>query len=398
MKKLATIQSFLAATFLAVLLFAIPQPSQAGVFVSITIAPPVLPVYVQPLCPADGYLWTPGYWAYGPAGYYWVPGVWVRPPRIGVLWTPGYWGFVGGIYAWHAGFWGPHVGFYGGVNYGFGYSGFGFGGGIWSGGVFRYNTAVTNVNTTVVRNVYVNRTVVNNTTIVNNRASFNGAGGINARPTFQEQAAMREQHFQPTASQVSHQQLASQDRTQLASINHGRPTVAAMDSVNGRRYNQQGRIANGVASGSLTARETRNLENRQANLNGEIHSDRQANGGTLTPQERQQVNRQQNNLSRSIYADKHNGANAQYGNTQAGERRYEQQQRIAQGIHSGQMSPGETARAENRERNINQQIVADRGANGGKLTAGEKQNINRQQNGASRQIYQEKHNEKTAPR
>ncbi len=132
-------------------------------------------------------------------------------------------GFAGGIYGWHADFWGPHVGFYGGVNYGFGYSGFGFGGGMWSGGGFRYNTAFTNVNTTVVRNVYVNRTVISNTTMVNNRASFNGPGGIAARPTFQEQTAMREQHFQPTPKQVSQQQIASQDRTQLASINHGVP-------------------------------------------------------------------------------------------------------------------------------------------------------------------------------
>ena len=204
------------------------------------------------------------------------------------------------------GFWGPHVGFYGGVNYGFGYSGFGFGGGMWSGGVFRYNTAVTNVNTTVVRNIYVNRTVINNSTIVNSRASFNGPGGINARPTFQEQTAMREQHFQPTASQVSHQQIASQDRTQLASINHGRPTVAAMDSVNGRRYNQQDRTANGVSSGSLTAGETRNLENRQQNINQQISADRRANGGKLTPAEKQNIKREQNGASRQIYQDKHN--------------------------------------------------------------------------------------------
>src|SRR5665213_4011422 len=95
-----------------------PQASKAGIDISINIAPPALPVYTQPPCPRDGYLWTPGYWAWGSEGYFWVPGVWVAPPRVGVLWTPGYWGFGGGIYAWHAGYWGPHVGFYGGVNYG----------------------------------------------------------------------------------------------------------------------------------------------------------------------------------------------------------------------------------------------------------------------------------------
>ncbi len=89
--------------------------------------------------PGDGYMWTPGYWAYGPAGYYWVPGVWVRPPQVGVLWTPGYWGWGGGAFIFHEGYWGPHIGFYGGVNYGFGYGGVGFEGGYWHGGVFAYN-------------------------------------------------------------------------------------------------------------------------------------------------------------------------------------------------------------------------------------------------------------------
>src|SRR6201984_3386830 len=103
--------------------------AQVAVGVSIRVGPPALPVYEQPPCPVEGYLWTPGYWAYGDAGYYWVPGVWVAPPRVGVLWTPGYWGWREGVYAFHAGYWGPHVGFYGGVNYGFGYGGVGFVGG-----------------------------------------------------------------------------------------------------------------------------------------------------------------------------------------------------------------------------------------------------------------------------
>ncbi|MGC1298056.1 MAG: YXWGXW repeat-containing protein [Alloacidobacterium sp.] len=382
----------------ALLLCAVPAASfaQIAVGVSIRIGPPVLPVYTQPPCPADGYLWTPGYWAYGPAGYYWVPGVWVRPPQVGLLWTPGYWGFVGGVYGWHAGYWGPHVGFYGGVNYGFGFGGVGFVGGMWQGGAFHYNTAVMNVNTTIVHNTYINRTVINNTTI--NHTSFNGPGGITASPSAQEQAVMREQHFQATGEQVSHQQTAGQDRNQLASMNHGRPATMAMNSVNGRRFDQQGRIANGVSSGQLTARETSSLESRESKLNGEIHADRQANGGTLTPQERQQVNQQQNGLSHSIYQDKHNAATANYGNNQVGARRNDQQQRIAQGIRSGQMSPSEAARTENREANINHQVAADRNANGGKLTQQERQQVNHEQNGASHQINEEKHNSKTAPR
>jgi hypothetical protein len=234
----------IAAATLAVLSCGLPAPSQAGVFVSITVAPPVLPVYAQPPCPVDGYLWTPGYWAWGPAGYYWVPGVWIAPPAVGLLWTPGYWGFGGGIYAWHAGYWGPHVGFYGGVNYGWGYPGVGFIGGGWSGGFFRYNSAVLNVNRTVIRNVYVDRTVIRNTTVVN-RASFNGPGGIRAYATPQQRAYMNERHFGATSSQFSHERTAGQDRSFLASANHGRPPVGAMDRVGGQRFDPQAHPAGG---------------------------------------------------------------------------------------------------------------------------------------------------------
>lgn len=169
-------------------------------------------------------------------------------------------------------------------------------------------------------------------------------------------------------------------------------------SVNDRRGDQQNRIANGVQSGQLTAGETKNIEGREANVNHEIHADRSANGGTLTPQERQQVNRQQNNLSHSIYQDKHNANQAHFGNNQVGQRRENQQDRIAQGIRSGQMNAGEAAHAENRQQGINQQIHADRSANGGTLTGQQRQQINRQQNGTSRQIYRQKHNGAHAPK
>jgi len=109
---------------------------------AIAQAPPALPQYDQPEPPGPGYMWTPGYWAWGPTGYYWVPGAWVEPPYQGALWTPGYWGDGDdGFYFWNAGYWGPTVGFYGGINYGFGYFGSGFYGGYWNGGVFFYNSA-----------------------------------------------------------------------------------------------------------------------------------------------------------------------------------------------------------------------------------------------------------------
>lgn len=208
---------------IAAVLIAAPAALTAGVFVSINIAPPVLPVYVQPPCPTDGYLWTPGYWAYGGAGYYWVPGAWVAPPQPGLLWTPGYWGFANGLYGWNVGYWGPHVGFYGGVNYGYGYTGSGFWGGRWNGGRFYYNTSVMHVNNTIVHNVY-NETVVNNG--AGSRASFNGPGGVSARPSAAESAAAREQHIAPTSFQASHERSASSNRANFASVNHGNPAAS----------------------------------------------------------------------------------------------------------------------------------------------------------------------------
>jgi WXXGXW repeat (2 copies) len=302
-----------------------PAASFAGIFISVGIAPPALPVYTQPLCPGDGYLWTPGYWGYGPAGYYWVPGVWVRPPQVGVLWTPGYWGWGGSAFIFHEGYWGPHIGFYGGVNYGFGYGGVGFEGGYWNHGVFAYNRSVSNINVVNVHNVYNKTVVVNNVTV--NRVSYNGGtGGIGVHASASEQAAIREQHSGFTSEQQMHVQAAASDRNQLASVNGGRPqmaaartsaeyhTVASQHAASqpiterDRAANQQQRIGNGVKSGQLTPHETANVEKRDASINHQANADRAANGGKLTPQEHQQINQRQNNVSGAINNDKHNAA------------------------------------------------------------------------------------------
>jgi len=166
-------------------------------------------------------------------------------------------------------------------------------------------------------------------------------------------------------------------------------------TVHQRKENQQDRIANGVQSGQLTAGETTSLEHREAAINGETRADRAADGGKLTPAERRQINQQQNQVSHQIYQDKHNANTAHYGNTEVGQRRGNQQARIAQGVRSGQLTAGETAHLENRERNTNQQIRADRTANGGRLTPGERTQVNREQNRTSRQIYRDKHNART---
>ncbi len=318
MRVFSSFRTFAVAAALAVA----PAASFGAVFISVGIAPPVLPVYTQPICPGDGYLWTPGYWAYGDEGYYWVPGVWVQPPTVGYLWTPGYWGWGGSAFLWHAGYWGPHVGFYGGVNYGFGYVGSGYEGGYWNHGVFAYNRSVNNINVVNVHNVYNKTVVVNNVTY--NRVSYNGGnGGVPVRPNAQELVAQREQHVQATPNQMQHEQFARSNRGQLASVNHGNPGIAAQARVgdranvvpargvvNTREGNQQQRIANGVRSGQMSSGEAARADMRQGRIDQQVHNDRQANGGALTPQQRGQVNREQNGASQQIYRENHN-ANVQ---------------------------------------------------------------------------------------
>ena len=174
--------------------------------------PPPLPEYSQPPCPGDNYYWTPGYWGYGSSSYYWVPGAWVLAPWVGALWTPPYWGYDSGHYRWHTGYWGSYVGFYGGIDYGYGYTGRGYYGGYWNHGSFVYNRAVTNVNPTVVHNVY--NYPVHTTNV---RISYNGGhGGIPARPTPQEAAALRAPRTAPVPAQIQHAREASTNRAQFA--------------------------------------------------------------------------------------------------------------------------------------------------------------------------------------
>ena len=215
-------------------LLALPLASSFGqVGISVGFAPPALPVYQQPPCPVEGYLWTPGYWGYGydVGDYYWVPGAWVPPPSVGVLWTPPWWGWNNGVYAFNQGYWGPTVGFYGGINYGYGYTGNGYWGGRWEGNAFRYNTAVTRVNTNIVRNTYVDRSVTKQVT--NNRTSFNGPNGVKAQPTAEQKAAAANaKKMPPTSQQLARQQAAAKDRNLQASVNKGRPKPEAIQSFN----------------------------------------------------------------------------------------------------------------------------------------------------------------------
>src|ERR1700722_13614273 len=223
-RVLRALRNVTVAAFAATVLL-VAAPGQAQIGIQVEVAPPPLPVYEQPEIPAPGLLWSPGYWAYGPEGYFWVPGTWVEPPQPGLLWTPGYWGWSNGLYLWNAGYWGPVVGFYGGVNYGFGYFGRGYEGGYWRDNQFYYNRSVTNITNVNVRNVYT-RNVVTNVTV--QHVSYTGGpGGINARPTAEEEQAAHQQHQAAPAAQTQQGESAGARRDLLASVNQGKPAIAA---------------------------------------------------------------------------------------------------------------------------------------------------------------------------
>jgi WXXGXW repeat (2 copies) len=224
-KFMRSIPSIRSLIFVLVVL-GISAASYAQVGISVTFGPPELPVYEQPPIPGAGYIWTPGYWAWSDdvGDYYWVPGTWVMAPEPGLLWTPAYWGWEGNAYLFHEGYWGPQVGFYGGISYGYGYTGEGYEGGRWQNGQFYYNQSVNNVNVTTIRTVY--NAPVKNTTV--NRVSYNGGnGGVNVRPTPQQEAAAHQRHVPPVAVQTQHAQAARSQPELRATANHGKPPVAA---------------------------------------------------------------------------------------------------------------------------------------------------------------------------
>ena len=242
MRSFAIRCGLLAFAMLAVLTFSAPSFAQIGI--SITIAPPALPVYEQPVCPGDGYIWTPGYWAWGDDGYYWVPGTWVLAPEPDFLWTPGYWGWADGVYIFHRGYWGPHIGFYGGINYGFGYFGHGYEGGRWENNHFYYNRTVNNINVVNIHNTY-NETVVNENR--DRHVSYNGGeGGINDRPNSREESAARDRHIDPVPAQEQHMQMARNNPQLRASMNHGAPPIAATARPNDFSNHVAARSAGGT--------------------------------------------------------------------------------------------------------------------------------------------------------
>jgi hypothetical protein len=216
-----------------------PQAAQAQSDVEIAAgyAPPPLPLYDQPPLPGPDYLWSPGYWGWDEDAqdYYWVPGAWVLAPEPGYLWTPSWWGWNDGLYIFHAGYWGPHVGYYGGVAYGYGYTGDGFVGGYWNGGHYVYNQSVNHLSPGLAVAAYRGPAPS-----LTSRTSFSGGpGGVFARPTAENSAAAREAHIPATPLQTNLVRSAVSNPSFFARANHGAPPAAALSArgaAAGRSY------------------------------------------------------------------------------------------------------------------------------------------------------------------
>jgi hypothetical protein len=175
------------------------------------------------------------------------------------------------------------------------------------------------------------------------------------------------------------------------------PSAEAAGPVKRRAERQQDRIAQGVKSGQLNARETARLEGRESALNHEVRDMRKLDGGKLTPKDKAVVNQQQNRLSNQIYNQKHDAQTQGQPKTEIGERKENQQDRIGQGIQSGELTAGEASRLEGKETALNQETRDMRKLDGGKLTPQDKALVNQQQNKLSKQIYNQKHDAQTQP-
>ncbi len=310
----------IGSLFLFVATLFLSTASFAQVRVSVRIAPPALEVYEQPIAPGDGYIWTPGYWAYDD-DYYWVPGEWVLAPEPGYLWTPGYWGWQDGGYFFNDGYWGTEVGFYGGINYGFGYFGHGFEGGRWQDGRFFNNSSVNRVNGGSMHDTFSERLDVG----TQNRVSFNGGtGGVNARATSQEESAAKGRHIAPVASQTAHVQSAHNDPQARAAVRSGGTPATAGGNSGAARTEETARPAATVHPKDLPAvarpaapntgnaktdqkyqqqqdklvanqtKERQNLQTKQDNEHAQLAKQK------ATPQKTQQVEQQHEQQTRQL--------------------------------------------------------------------------------------------------
>ena len=309
--------SFIGSLLLAIGLILTSTSASAQIRGFVTMAPPMLPIYDQPLCPGDGYLWTPGYWAWDNE-YYWVSGEWVMPPEAGFLWTPGYWGWGGEGFMFNEGYWGQSVGFYGGINYSFGYFGSGYYGGRWDHGHFFYNSTLNNINRNSIHNIYETRV---NEPAGTNHTSYNGGrGGIEARANSQEEAASHDRHIAPVARQNDHAQTARNDPQQRFAANHGVPAGAGGNRSNAAVHPKELPAIDRLAKPDTgNAKLDQKYQKQQDKLVARQNQDRQKLQGQQD-REHQQVAKQQANEQR----------------TQQQEQRHQQQTQQMQQRHTQQ--------------------------------------------------------------
>lgn len=74
------------------------------------------------------------------------------------------------------------------------------------------------------------------------------------------------------------------------------------------------------------------------------------------------------------------------------QRHVDQQDRVANGVASGQLTPGETGRVERQQGSIDRQENRMRARDDGHLTAVDRARLQTRENRASRHIYRAKHN------
>lgn len=167
--------------------------------------------------------------------------------------------------------------------------------------------------------------------------------------------------------------------------------------VNARQQHQQQRVRQGVRSGELTRRETRNVAEEQRDirqLERAYKSD-----GELTRAERADLHHEQNQASRDIYQQKHDAQERPVATPVAtrdpgvNQRQQNQTGRIVDGVKTGELTHDEAQDLRDGRREIRQteqQYKAD-----GSLTRDERIDLHQDLNQQSRDIHEAKHNEQT---
>jgi hypothetical protein len=160
-----------------------------------------------------------------------------------------------------------------------------------------------------------------------------------------------------------------------------------------RNVNQQQRIEQGLQSGQLTTREAAKLERGESRV--ESMEAKAMKDGNVNNAEKNRINQAQNKLSNEIYKEKHdaqrgdpNSASSQRMQADV-QRNINQQQRIEQGVKSGNLTTREAGRLERGQARDNR-MEARAGADG-HVSRNEQKHIQMAENRQSGQIRQEKH-------